>query len=273
MNEQFSETGVWRWDAEKATESQKDRLALEEPLEIRVRGRSLVVTMRTPGNDDELAAGFLFTEGLIRTGEDVSGIAHCRQGEVEHHENTINVFLAPSIELQFDGLPHARFASSSCGVCGKASIESIHQHFPPLKSNASIFPADLLKLPDRLRGAQPIFDITGGLHAAGIFTQEGHLICAREDVGRHNAVDKIIGNGFIAGTLPFETHVLLVSGRVSFEIVQKALAARIPIVAAISAPSSLAVEFANESGQTLIGFLRNGTFKVYSHPDRIRTMS
>lgn len=270
MSEQFSETGVWRWETDKPPLFQKDRLAKEEPLEIRIRGRGVMVTMRTPGNDEELAAGFLFTEGIIRAREDVSGLAHCRQGEVEHYENTLNVFLAPSIEPELDGSTQTRFATSSCGICGKTSIESIHQRFPPLASNTSIASAELLKLPDRLRGAQPVFDLTGGLHAAGLFTEEGKLIRAREDVGRHNAVDKIIGSGFLAGTLPFEKHVLLVSGRVSFEIVQKALAARIPIVAAISAPSNLAVEFARDSGQTLVGFLRNGTFKVYSHQDRIR---
>ena len=257
------------WKENETPCAHNDSLAKEEPLEIRVRGRGLAVTMRTPGHDKELAAGFLFTEGVIRDRDDVSGIALCRQGEVPNPENTLNVFLPPTIELDLDRLTRHVFASSSCGLCGKISIESIHQLFPPVASDMRIESQTLLMLPDRLRAAQSVFDATGGLHAAAVFNANGELICAREDVGRHNAVDKIIGAGFLGGTLPFEAHLLLVSGRASFEIMQKALAARIPIVAAISAPSSLAVEFAKDSGQTLIGFLRDGGFRVYSHTQRV----
>ena len=270
-----SETGsaevaeVLCWEPNKPPFSHKDSLAKEEPLEIRVRGRGLAVTMRTPGHDKELAAGFLLSEGVIRGRNDVSGIARCRQGEVPNHENTLNVFLSPTIELDLDRLTRHVFASSSCGLCGKASIESIHQLFPPVVSDICIESEMLLLLPDRLRATQRVFNATGGLHAAAVFCAEGELIYAREDVGRHNAVDKIIGAGFLSGKLPFDKHLLLVSGRASFEIMQKALAARIPIVAAISAPSSLAVEFAKDSGQTLIGFLRNGGFRVYSHTHRV----
>ena len=260
---------VWCWNPDETPFAHNDSLAKEEPLEIRVRGRGLAVTMRTPGHDKELAAGFLFTEGVIQDRDDVSGIELCRQGEASNPENTLNVFLLPTIELDLDRLTRHVFASSSCGLCGKTSIESIHQLFPPVVSDTHIESETLLKLPDRLRAAQNVFEATGGLHAAAIFNATGELICAREDVGRHNTVDKIIGAGFLGGTLPFDSHLLLVSGRASFEIMQKALAARIPMVAAISAPSSLAVEFAKDSGQTLIGFLRNGGFRVYSHSQRV----
>jgi FdhD protein len=196
-------------------------------------------------------------------------VAYCRQGETASEENVLNVFLAPSVGVDYERLTRHVFASSSCGVCGKASIESVHQHFAPIESDMRITAATLLRLPERLRRAQKAFAKTGGLHAAGIFDQRGKLIVLREDVGRHNAVDKVIGHGFLEDLLPFGAHVLLVSGRASFEIMQKALAARIPIVCAVSAPSSLAAEFARESGQTLVGFLRGETMNVYAHPERI----
>ena len=238
-------------------------------MEIRVRGKSIAVTMRTPGHDDELAAGFLVTEGLIRKRKDVTQIAWCRQGEAVDYENTLNVFLAPSVAVDFERLTRHVFASSSCGLCGKASIESVHQHFAPVKSRLKLPMKRILALPEQLRAAQATFAKTGGLHAAAIFDAKGKLIVLREDVGRHNAVDKVIGHGFLEGLLPFKAHVLLVSGRASFEIMQKSLAAQIPVVCAVSAPSSLAVEFARESGQTLIGFLRGETMNVYAHPQRI----
>jgi FdhD protein len=246
-----------------------DWLAREEPLEIRVRGRSIAVTMRTPGHDEELAAGFLLSEGLVRERSDIIEIAHCQKGEAVQHENILNVFLAPTLDLDFERLTRHVFASSSCGICGKASIEAVHQHFGPIHSSATLALDILVRLPELLRAAQSAFEQTGGLHAAGIFNRNGELLVAREDVGRHNAVDKVIGHGFLRGLLPFSENALLVSGRASFEIMQKALAARLPIVAAVSAPSSLAVEFARESGQTLIGFLRGRSLNVYCGAERI----
>ena len=243
-----------------------DWLAREEPLEIRVRGRSIAVTMRTPGHDQELAAGFLFTEGLLHERTDLIEMAYCQQGEAAQHPNTLNVFLAPSVEVNFERLTRHVFASSSCGLCGKASIESVHQHFAPIESSITLGAQALFRLPELLRAAQSAFERTGGLHAAAVFNSDGQMLVAREDVGRHNAVDKVIGHGFWQGLLPFSKHVLLVSGRASFEIMQKALAARLPIVAAVSAPSSLAVEFARESQQTLVGFLRGKSMNIYSSP-------
>ena len=244
-----------------------DPLAREEPLEIRVRGRSVAVTMRTPGHDAELAAGFLLAEGLIKKRGDVVEIAPCVQGGGD--QNILNVFLSPRVKVDWEQLTRHVFASSSCGLCGKASIDSVHQHFPPVTAQLKISAKTDASLPDALRAAQKTFAATGGLHAAAVFDLKGRLIVAREDVGRHNAVDKVIGRGFLTRLLPFDRHMLLVSGRASFEIMQKALAARIPIVCAVSAPSSLAVEFARESGQTLVGFLRGRTMNVYSHAGRI----
>jgi FdhD protein len=247
-----------------------DTLAAEEPLEIRVRGRSVAVTMRTPGHDAELAAGFLLTEGIIRHAKDVLDTAPCSATDADSQGNVLNVFLAPSVEVDFASLTRHVFASSSCGVCGKASIEAVHLQFPALKDRFKVSARTLRGLPEKLRAAQAVFEQTGGLHAAGLFDAKGALRVAREDVGRHNAVDKVIGHALLAGWLPMSRHILLVSGRASFEIMQKALAAGIPVVAAISAPSSLAVEFARASGQTLAGFLRGGTMNVYSHPERVR---
>ena len=246
-----------------------DAVVREEPLEIRVRGRSVAVTMRTPGHDQELAAGFLLTEGLVQQPQDIIEITPCQQGEVEGAENILNVFLAPSVEIDVGKLTRHFFASSSCGLCGKASIEAVQQHFPPVLSDLAVPAERLLDLPRRLAATQSTFDQTGGLHAAAVFDAEGNLLVAREDVGRHNAVDKVIGHGLLSDLLPYDSHILLVSGRASFEIMQKALAARIPVVAAVSAPSSLAVAFAEAGGQTLIGFLRNGRFNVYAGRERI----
>jgi FdhD protein len=258
---------VLSWRRGDAVQTRHDSVAMEEPVEIRVRGRSVAVTMRTPGHDDELAAGFLLTEGVISARKDVIQIAPCQQGSTR--ENILNVFLSPKLAVDFDRLTRHVFAASSCGLCGKASIETVHQQFPPVESDVRISAEVLLKLPDRLRARQQMFSLTGGLHAAAIFDQRGRVLVSREDVGRHNAVDKVIGFGFLNARLPFDRHVLLVSGRASFEIMQKALAARIPIVCAVSAPSSLAVEFARESGQTLVGFLRETSFNIYSNPVRI----
>jgi FdhD protein len=258
---------VLRCEIGSAPKQKIDTLVREEPLEIRVRGKSIAVTMRTPGHDRELAAGFLLSENIIRQRDEVVEIAPCL--ESDSPENTLNVFLAPSVKIDLARLTRHVFASSSCGICGKASIEAVHQHFVPVESNARIAVETLTALPKRMRAVQQTFSQTGGLHAAAIFDLQGNLLILREDAGRHNAVDKVLGRGFLENKLPFDSRVLLVSGRASFEIVQKALATRIPIIAAISAPSSLAVEFARESNQTLIGFLRGQTFNVYSCPERI----
>lgn len=260
---------VMRCEIGSAPRQELDTLVREEPLEIRVRGKSIAVTMRTPGHDRELAAGFLLSESIIRQRDEVVEIAPCH--ESDSPENTLNVFLAPAIEIDLARLTRHVFASSSCGICGKASIEAVHQHFAPVESNGTMAVETLTALPGRMRAAQRTFSQTGGLHAAAIFDLQGNLLVLREDAGRHNAVDKVLGWGFLENKLPFDSHVLLVSGRASFEIVQKALAARIPILAAVSAPSGLAVEFARESDQTLIGFLRGETFNIYSHAERINT--
>jgi len=244
-----------------------DAVAREEPLEIRVRGQSVAVTMRTPGHDRELAAGFLLTEGLIQRREQIIEIAPCLESDTP--ENTLNVFLPSGVEIDFKSLTRHVFASSSCGLCGKASIEAVHQHFAPIQSGAAVSAEILAQMPEKLRASQKTFDQTGGLHAAAVFDSSGKLLVLREDVGRHNAVDKVLGWGLLEGQLPFDAHVLLVSGRASFEIMQKALAGRISIVCAISAPSSLAIEFARESGQTLAGFLRGPRMNVYSRQERI----
>jgi FdhD protein len=262
-------TRVLRCRLAEPTAWDKDVLACEEPLEVRLRGRAIAVTMRTPGDDAELAVGFLLGEGLIHTRADVLEIAPQRSGSGAAQGNVLNVFLAPSVEVDFEKLTRHVYASSSCGLCGKASIEAVHQHFPPLEHSFAVRAEDLIRLPERFRAAQATFDLTGGLHAAAVFDAQGKLVVLREDVGRHNAVDKVLGYGLLAGRLPFDRQVLLVSGRASFEIMQKALAARIPVVAAISAPSSLAVEFAAESGQALVGFLRGASLNLYAHPERV----
>jgi FdhD protein len=243
-----------------------DDVAHEEPLEIRVRGRAVSVTMRTPGHDEELAAGFLLTEGLIRRAADVLRIVPCDRNDAG---NVLNVLLAPDVHVDFDKLTRHVFASSSCGLCGKATIDAVRATFPPVESDLPLDAATLLSMPDAMRKQQSTFDLTGGLHAAALFGGSGNLIVLREDVGRHNAVDKVIGHALLHDITP-DRHVLAVSGRSSFEIVQKALAARIPVIAAVSAPSSLAVAFCRESNQTLVGFLRERRMNVYSHPERIR---
>lgn len=250
-------------------ERKRDDVAREEPLEIRVRGQSVAVTMRTPGHDAELACGFLFSEGLLTRRSDVVEISRCESGENAALGNILNVFLAPNCAFDFERLKRHTFASSSCGLCGKASIESVHQHFAPITTKLRINPDLISALPSELRERQETFSKTGGLHAAGIFNTEGQLLVLREDVGRHNAVDKVLGWAFLQNHLPLDKQILFVSGRSSFEIMQKALAARLPIVAAVSAPSSLAVEFARESNQTLIGFVRENSFNIYSGSQRV----
>jgi FdhD protein len=219
--------------------------------------------MRTPGHDDELAAGFLVSEAIVRERQEVAKISVSR-------DNIVVVDLAPGLKVKLNSAQRFGTISSSCGLCGKMSIDAIRQNFPAIKSaDVRMQIETLLSLPKKLRSAQSDFARTGGIHAAGIFDVNGDLKIVREDVGRHNAVDKAIGRAFRDGLLPLDRHLLLVSGRASFEIVQKALAAGIPIVAAVSAPSSLAVEFARESNQTLIGFLRPPTFNIYTHIERV----
>jgi len=256
---------ILRWDGQHVL-SQQDELAAEEPLEIRVRGRAVSVTMRTPGHDAELAVGFLITEGIIRAQKDVLRIEHCDRNE---EGNVLNVLLAPEVPVDVERLTRHVFASSSCGLCGKATIESIHAKFPSIEYDLSIDAELLATLPEKMRASQETFDRTGGLHAAALFDASGNLIVLREDVGRHNAIDKVVGHCLLNNAFPPDRHVLLVSGRSSFEIMQKALAARIPIVAAVSAPSSLAADFAAQSSQTLIGFLRGRRMNIYANPQRI----
>lgn len=246
-----------------------DEVAIEEPLEIRIGANPLAVTMRTPGNDEELAAGFLLSEGIVRAREDLKEMAHCTLPA--SLGNILNITLAPTAKFTPAAAHRFGTISTSCGLCGKTSIEFIRQQFAPIDPGTwmQISEAILLELPNRLRISQSNFARTGGIHAAGIFDLLGNPFVIREDIGRHNAVDKAIGRAFLDGMLPLSRHVLVVSGRSSLEIVQKALAAGIPIVAAVSAPSSLAVNFARECGQTLIGFLRPPTFNVYSHIERI----
>jgi FdhD protein len=250
-----------------------DALATEEPMEIRAQGPGqepvqVAVTMRTPGGDYELAAGFLFTEGLIGPA-DVRRVAYCDNlpGEDQRY-NVVSVSLLRPLDQ--DALRRNFFASSSCGVCGKAALDDVEVRCAPVGAGPEV-PLDvLLSLPDRLRGSQHVFAKTGGLHAAGLFASDGSVTAVREDVGRHNAVDKVIGEQLLMGRLPLSEHVLQVSGRLSFEIVQKAAVAAIPIVSAVSAPSSLAVEAAERFGMTLVGFVRDGRCNIYTHPERVR---
>jgi FdhD protein len=250
-----------------------DRVATEEPMEIRVEEpgadqRTIAVTMRTPGHDFELAAGFLFTEALIGGRDDVRTVRYCAVPREEQHYNVVSVAVTrPLPELQSQ---RNFFATSSCGVCGKASLDMIEVQAGPIGEGPPVDVATLTSLPDELRAAQRVFDRTGGLHAAGLFDAAGRLIESREDVGRHNAVDKLIGSQLLAGSIPLSERIMMVSGRASFEILQKAAVAGIPVVCAVSAPSSLAVDAARRFGMTLIGFLRGQRFNVYTHPERIR---
>jgi FdhD protein len=255
-------TQVTEWNG-GVVRSVQDSIAAEEPLEIRVAGAPLNVTMRTPGHDLELAAGFLFTEGIIASTDQIAGI----RVVVPQNGTKSNVVDVELKETSFDAddLRRNFFAASSCGICGKASIEAIRTRGLPHPDRAFRFEAELLcSLPERLRGEQAVFGRTGGLHAAALFDATGTLMAVREDIGRHNAVDKVIGWALLERRLPLSAHVMLVSGRGGFEIVQKTLAAGIPILASVSAPSSLAVKLAREFGLTLVGFLRGRRFVVYS---------
>ena len=247
-----------------------DHVAVEEPLEIRLGGLSLAVTMRTPGEDEELVAGFLHSERVIRGADDLDVIARYRAAGADPAEgNVVNVLLKGNVSVARERLRRNFIAASSCGLCGKVTLDAIRADLPPVVSDL-VVPAAMLTLLERAMGrAQATFERTGGLHAAGLFDADGELIVLREDIGRHNAVDKVIGHMVLARRLPLDRHVLMISGRASFEIMQKAWAARIPVVAAVSAPSSLAVELAVAADMTLVGFVRAGGFNIYAGASRI----
>ena len=261
--------------------SEVDRVAVEEPLDVRLHGRPFAVIMRTPGADRDLAAGFLFAERVLRSADDIGTIAYCQAYVVSGlsrtvsdapAENVINVTLARGEDAEFERVMAERrnvVANASCGVCGRLTIETLRADLSPVPPGCSISASALVRLPDLLRIDQPMFDATGGLHAAGLFDCEARLITSAEDVGRHNAVDKVVGRMLLREALPLADRTLFVSGRTSFEIVQKAWCAGIPIVASVSAPSSLAIALAREARITLVGFVRNGGFNVYAHPERI----
>jgi FdhD protein len=264
---------IERW-SEGAARPASDRVACEEPLELQLDGTALAVVMRTPGHDLELARGFLVTERIVDGPGDLASLRHesvSPGGDAA--ENVVRATLRPGLAVDLERLRRNFYASSSCGVCGKASVDGALATAPPLRDEARFDPALLLELPGRLREAQGAFAETGGLHAAALFDASGRLLVVREDVGRHNAVDKVVGWAAAAGRLPLAGHGLLVSGRISFEIVQKALAARIPLVAAVSAPSSLAIELASASGVALVGFLRGRSFNAYGRVERLRGLA
>ena len=257
-----------------AFSEKSDELAVEEPLEIRIEGQSVAVLMRTPGHDRELAAGFLVTENIVRSADEFFEITVCGEAAVGSDEtNVVNVTLKNPARFDAKKFSRNLFSSSSCGICGKASIEAIVKQFAPIDSTLKIPGSLLLDLPERLAAAQKTFQLTGGLHACALFEKTGTLLAVREDVGRHNALDKLIGHAVFENRLPLDRQILLLSGRVSFEMVQKALAAGIAIVAAISAPTSLAVEFARANKQTLVGFLRGDEMNVYAGAERILSAS
>jgi FdhD protein len=248
----------------------EDRLAAEEPLEVRLDGEPLTVMMRTPGADRELVLGFLFGEGIIGGAEDVLEIRPVPNGEHPELENVLDVALRAGAPGRDSRWQRQFFAASSCGLCGVSSIEAVHRQAEPIEADEPrLDPEVVFQLEGKLRAEQTVFALTGGLHAAGLFTAAGELVAAREDVGRHNAVDKVIGYALERGMVPLREHILMVSGRTSFEIVQKALEARIPVVAAVSAPSSLARDLAQASNQTLIGFLRGRRLNVYAGRRRL----
>jgi FdhD protein len=251
---------------------QFDSLVAEEPLELRVDGAALSVTMRTPGNDFELAAGFLVTEGVVNTPAQIRQLRYCVDDDENQEFNVLNADLAPGAPGRAAG-ERSFVTTSACGLCGKASIDTVRARasFDVRSDDVRVERTVLAALPDRLRDAQRVFDRTGGLHAAGLFTAAGENVCVREDVGRHNAFDKVIGWAALEHRLPLTGHVILASGRASFELTQKALMAGIPVLASVSAPSTLAVELADEAGMTLIGFLRGNTMNVYCGEERVST--
>jgi FdhD protein len=262
-------TQVFEWDDGKLRRKD-DYLAAEEPLEIRIGDNPLSVTMRTPGRDGELAAGFLFTEGLVQRRAQIIALEP-NQGDTDaNRANVIGAELSPESVPDFDKMRRHFFAASSCGICGKASIDSVRARtLEPPNPRFRLDPEVLVRLPDVLRESQAVFGRTGGLHAAALFGGKGELLVLREDIGRHNAVDKVIGWALLEDRVPLSETILMVSGRGGFEIVQKAIVAGLPVVASVSAPSSLAVQLARELHQTLIGFLRGRRFVIYAGEERI----
>jgi len=264
----------------KSSQEIDDRVAVEEPMEIRVAfgsedtrsARSLSVTMRTPGNDFELAAGFLFTEGILDRATQIRRIEFC--GPIAPGRSTSNIVkvdLAPDVELDLERLKRNFYMTSSCGICGKASLDALHvQGIQPTDPDRLRVRASVIhELPQRLRADQPLFESTGGLHAAALVDRRGELVALREDVGRHNALDKLLGRRLLDGEVPLDDHLMLVSGRASFEILQKALVAGVPMIVAVGAPSRLAIQMAERFGMTLVGFAGPTSFNIYSAPHRI----
>lgn len=254
-----------------AVRDRPDKVVTEEPMEIRLHGprqepEAIAVTMRTPGHDFELAVGFCLTEGLLGGAEDLDTVAYCLAGAGDQEYNIVTVKVRHPVAAERGRVV---VANSSCGVCGKTALDEVEQQCSPVAPGPVVARSVIAALPDRLRDAQRVFDATGGLHAAARFTVDGELLVLREDVGRHNALDKLVGNALLEHAVPLSDDVLMVSGRVSFEIVQKAAMAGIPVICAVSAPSSLAVDAARRFGQTLVGFVRGDRANVYTHPDRV----
>lgn len=275
------ETKIRRISENNSIQIETDVLAVEEPLEIRVGftenakqiHKAVSITMRTPGDDFELAAGFLFTEGILESENQIASIKHC--GRFPNNQNTVRIDLAKETRIDFKKLERNFYTTSSCGVCGKSSLEALAVSTKPIeKKNFPKISAEIIHgLPEKLLQKQTVFGETGGLHAAALFDARGNLLDLREDVGRHNAVDKLIGARFLAKDLPLSDKILFLSGRAGFELIQKAVSAQIPIVAAVGAPSSLAVEAAKEFEVTLLGFVRDGRFNIYSGNERIELRS
>lgn len=261
MPDESAEYQICKQDG-SSRRSEVDHVAREEPLQITVDGTPVAVVMRTPGHDEDLVRGFLVTEGIVDNLNYVSRI------DLEQKQNHAYVFLTDNVMLDHERLSRNLYSASSCGICGKASIDSIRQSYPPVEDGFSMHEHFLLGLPDALRSAQQVFSSTGGLHAASLMDATGQVLVVREDVGRHNAIDKVIGSGSVDG-IDFSQTLLQLSGRVSFEVMQKALAVGIPMVSAISAPTSLAVDFARQSNQTLVGFLRPPSYNVYAGEERV----
>jgi len=263
---QTSSAQVWKLNPQEQWQQQTDELAVEEPLQIEIDGQPWLTTMRTPGQDQEMAIGLLLAEGIIRSRQDLADISYCQEDD---NGNLLRIILAAHCQFDPAAARHVSYANSSCGICGKISIDTLQAKFPPISDKIKIDSDLIAGLPVKLQAQQSTFQRTGGLHGAALFDLDGNLQVVREDVGRHNAVDKVIGYAVLNNRLPLSRSILLVSGRIAFEIVHKALAASIPIIAAISAPTSLAVSFAEQNNQTLVGFLRGQQMNAYCHVKRL----